>query len=84
VIGTSVAALSPATAEDLSLALQDGPFTCETHRSGSLCTLVEANPYTLTTTVYVRDGVIIATGMSEVSYEGYVDDIIDRLWGTER
>ncbi|PSL36786.1 hypothetical protein CLV49_0384 [Labedella gwakjiensis] len=84
VIGTTVAAISPVTLEGLSEVLQNGTFTCETHRSGSLCEMVESNAYTLTTSVYMREGIIIATGMTEVSYEGYLDDVIDALWGARR
>lgn len=83
-IGTTVAAVSPVTLEGLNQELQDGDFSCETHRSGTLCSVTDENPYLRTSTIYLREGVIIATGMSEVSYEGYLDDIIDTVWGGQQ
>lgn len=82
-IGTTVAPLPTSAGEDVTTALTLSDFTCSSYREGTLClqtTEYAESSTTLVDEVFIRDGLIVATGYLNISVEGYLDDIVDSLW----
>jgi lysine/ornithine N-monooxygenase len=38
---------------------------------------------TIVDEVFTRDGIVVATGYLNIDVPGYLDDIIDSLWGEQ-
>jgi hypothetical protein len=85
-VGTTVALLSTSTGEVLSTALPRSGFECSAHREGTLCRTsitYEESGMTIVDEVFTRDGIVVATGYLNIDVPGYLDDIIDSLWGEQ-